>query len=103
MYAAPAPMPLNPIGRKRVPVHAPVGDVDVTDAQPDDEQHYGHLDHHDRGVEARALFNPNHQDRGDHQSDDERRKVKADLHPKNLWRVHQVVRPLQEFRRVARS
>ena len=43
--------------RKRGPVMAPVREVDVMDAQTDDEENHGHFDRHDRRIKPGTLLN----------------------------------------------
>ena len=52
------------------------------------------------GVEPRALFDADHQNRRDHQRNDEGRKIEADFHSKQVRRTQQLMRPLQQFRRL---
>ena len=66
-------------GRETVPVRSPVAGVDVANAEPDYKNDNGNFNGHDGGVEAGALFNANHQNRGDHQRDDEGGKVDSNF------------------------
>ena len=88
------------MGAKRVPVVSPVAGVHVAEAQADHEQHHRNLDHHDGGVEARALLDADRQNRRDDQRDHECRQVEADLDSENRGRVQQLMRTLHQFRRL---
>src|SRR6266700_3677536 len=63
---------------------APVREVHIVDAQADHEEDHGHFDGHDGGIESRALFDPDNQDRGDDQRDQKGRKVKPISTPKTV-------------------
>src|ERR1017187_3016047 len=90
----------NPVGGEGTPVVSPVLRVYILESHPDDEQHDTYLDHHDGGVETGALLDPDHQNGGDHQSDQECREIKTDFDPENSWRVQQLPRLLHEHRRL---
>ena len=68
--------------------------------QHNDEQDDRDLDDHDGGVEARALLDPDHQDRGDHQCDQKAGRLKPISTPKRVRRSHHLVGALNQLRRL---
>ena len=78
-------MPDKPWGANECQSVPQFARIDVVGAQRNHEQHDRHFDNHDRSVEPGALLDADHQDGGDHQRDDERRKIEADLDAERCW------------------
>ena len=83
-----------------MPVSAPVAGGHIAETQPDDKQHDRHLDDNDGGVKARAFLDADSQYCSDDQGDDESRHIPADFHAEHPGRIEQVVRALQQLRRL---
>ncbi len=83
-----------------MPVAAPIAGAHIANTEPDYKQHYRQLHHDNRRIEARALPNANHQDRRNHQRNQKRGQIETNLHAKNPRRVHQIMRPLHQLRRL---
>src|ERR1035441_9160760 len=86
---------------RSAPVRAPVRAIDIVRAQSDDEQYHRYLNDDDGGVEPRTLFDAHHQNRRNHQRDQECGKVQPDFRSKQVRRTQQIVRPLQQFWRLS--
>src|SRR5262249_47179556 len=83
-----------------MPIRTPVAAIDVASAKSDHKEHHRYFNRNDGGVESRTLFDSDDENRGDHQGNDKGGKVEPDLHPKQMWSTQQIMRSLQQFRRL---
>ena len=74
--------------------------ANVAKAQSDDKNNNRDLDGDDGGVEAGAFLDADHQNRRDHQRDDEGRQIEADLIAEQMRRIQQIMSLLQQLGRL---